>query len=461
MTKISNYKFQLRWTLLVWWSTVAISNDLELDAPVVFTDEACVITNRDKTIIERVRASATGGVLTLLKRGMEQDSETEDSNLEKEWREGATCYMTILWPQLVDLIADNTFTGNIAFSKSLREPVYADATARDAWIPSPLNGMRIYNTALWLFQKYQAGSWEDDTSGGATPNASTTVAGKVEQATPAQVVAGNATGETGAPLFATPEDLSAQIQSWSYLYWVDAWGDDAYVVALTPVLASYTAGQLLWFKVTTTNTGACTVDFWPGVLNIKTKDWNDPQSGVIRTNGTNFGYYDWTNFVLLQEDFATTSNRGIAEMATDAEALARADEQRYINSKQLGVNSRTTAGNTQRTTSASTWSENIAHWLWQTPRLVELYYAERDSSATASNFICMWTYDWTTNQTLGLVDIWATAEIRLDTTKILVHQDSTGAWRTATATFDATNIVLSWTKTGAGQNIDVIWKAHA
>jgi protein tyrosine phosphatase len=60
-----------------------------------------------------------------------------------------------------------------------------------------------------------------------------------------------------------------------------------------------------------------------------------------------------------------------------------------------------------------------------------------------------------------LVDIGATAEIRLSTSNILVHQDSAGAGRTATATFNATNIILSRTKTGSGQNIDLIRKAHA
>ena len=48
--------------------------------------------------------------------------------------------------------------------------------------------------------------------------------------------------------------------------------------------------------------------------------------------------YDGTSFILQNEDFATTNNKGIVEMATDAEALAGTDETRYINSKQVKDN---------------------------------------------------------------------------------------------------------------------------
>lgn len=47
-----------------------------------------------------------------------------------------------------DLTGANTFTGANEFDQSIRIPVYADATARDAAITSPANGMLIYNTAL-------------------------------------------------------------------------------------------------------------------------------------------------------------------------------------------------------------------------------------------------------------------------------------------------------------------------
>lgn len=39
--------------------------------------------------------------------------------------------------------------------------------------------------------------------------------------------------------------------------------------------------------------------------------------------------------VLTDEDFATATNKGIAEMATDAEAKAKTDAERYVNPSQL------------------------------------------------------------------------------------------------------------------------------
>jgi len=79
---------------------------------------------------------------------------------------------------------DNTFSGTQTFNKIVatwytKDAVYADNAARDTAIPSPSNGMRVYNTAVWLFQKYQAWGWIDDTWGATTPNADTTTAGKV------------------------------------------------------------------------------------------------------------------------------------------------------------------------------------------------------------------------------------------------------------------------------------------
>lgn len=181
---------------------------------------------------------------------------------------------------------------------------YADTTARDAalWGDAVATknyrlvkaGNVYYNYNLSTNQRESVDTWT------ATPNASPTVSGSVEIPTAAQMTAGDDTGETGAYLAVTPELLAEQIQSWSYTYWVDVWWDDAYVVALVPTLTAYTAGQLLGFKVTTANTGACTVDFWPWPKNIKTLHWNDPADGVI--DGMCMVQYDGTNFVLYNNN---------------------------------------------------------------------------------------------------------------------------------------------------------------
>ncbi len=81
---------------------------------------------------------------------------------------------------------------------------YADTTARDAAIPTPINGMQCYITADGKFNDYTAGSWVVRESGGTFANASETVAGKVEVATTAEALAGTDTGTTGAKLVMTP-----------------------------------------------------------------------------------------------------------------------------------------------------------------------------------------------------------------------------------------------------------------
>lgn len=72
---------------------------------------------------------------------------------------------------------------------------------RDALTPA--NGDFIYNSTAGVMNQYIAGAWAAIGTD-ATANASTTVAGKVEEATVAQLGAGTAAGETGARLFINP-----------------------------------------------------------------------------------------------------------------------------------------------------------------------------------------------------------------------------------------------------------------
>lgn len=134
----------------------------------------------------------------------------------------------------------------------------------------------------------------------ATPDASTTVKWVVEVATAWESIAGTNTGSTGATLSVNPSDIAKNIQSWTFVYWSDVGWDDTYVVALTPTLSAYTTGQTLTMKVTTENTGACTVDFWPWVKSIKMPDWSNPASGSI--TGIVSLIYNGTNFVLQNQD---------------------------------------------------------------------------------------------------------------------------------------------------------------
>lgn len=83
---------------------------------------------------------------------------------------------------------------------------FANAAARDAYFTSPVNGNSAYLTAEGKRTDYVGGAWVDRATG-STPNASTTVAGKVEKATSGEVTAWTATGWTGAELFVWPAEL--------------------------------------------------------------------------------------------------------------------------------------------------------------------------------------------------------------------------------------------------------------
>jgi hypothetical protein len=101
----------------------------------------------------------------------------------------------------------NTFSGAMVTTGSQKVPVYADAAARDAAITVPANGMEVYLTSEGQFTDYVAGAWADRASG-TNPNASTTEAGKVEEATASEIGSATASGATGARLFINPSSTA-------------------------------------------------------------------------------------------------------------------------------------------------------------------------------------------------------------------------------------------------------------
>lgn len=215
-SKKSNYKFLLKGTLTTAGTTVAISNDLELDQEVTFTNASVVLRNRTWSVIERTKATATGGVLTFLKRWLEQgDTEVEDSDLKKERRDGTVGYVTMLAPQLLDRLEYTEFYNGITGWD------YADAAARDAalwWDWVALHPyVWVFVQDEWVHYNYNTstGQWEAVETWTVTPNASPTVAGKVELATDAEVTAWTNTGSSW-PLVVQPSQLLHEIDVSSF-----------------------------------------------------------------------------------------------------------------------------------------------------------------------------------------------------------------------------------------------------
>lgn len=89
----------------------------------------------------------------------------------------------------------------------VRFPVYANDAARNAAIPTPVQSMVVYNQTAVTLQLYDGANWIDLDIGTPVPLATTTVAGRVELATDAEVLAGTNTSGSN-PLVMQPSQLA-------------------------------------------------------------------------------------------------------------------------------------------------------------------------------------------------------------------------------------------------------------
>lgn len=152
-------------------------------------------------------------------------------------------------------------------------------------------------------------------------DASTTVAGLVEEATTAEALAGTAAGSE-ARLFITPETLQAVLQGQASIYVVEdgVGADDAYTGTATPTLSAYTTGQVFRIKFTVANTAAATLDIDSvGAKAIKkyvSGAKADIETGDIVANYVGLLEYDGTDFVLISMTATTPTTALLSEMAT-------------------------------------------------------------------------------------------------------------------------------------------------
>lgn len=205
----SNVEFALTGTLTESGTSVTISDDSTNGGACSFTDASILFRNARGTVIERVKGTASAGTLTLSKRGIKQDQTlTEDAGLKKEWRPGTRGFVTVFAYDHFDIEGDLNVNGNVT-PVDVTKPGFRPQSLTQAQIDAlPTTGQGlVFNSTLGLYQILQGGSWVSVETGSVTPNASETVAGKVEIATQAQTDAGTETGETGAVLSVTPKTL--------------------------------------------------------------------------------------------------------------------------------------------------------------------------------------------------------------------------------------------------------------
>jgi hypothetical protein len=264
--------------------------------------------------------------ITGMKRGIAKsgiDLETEVAALDINLQQGTEVVSAI--PAQLFQLAYDALRGQIGSSIKhnvaeqyengipARIPVYADVATGEAAISSPVNGDRFYATTEGVVREYIGGAWGNST-GVATPNASTTVSGKGEVATSAESKAGTDTGGTGAKLWVLPSDIAKNIQDAVYSYAADAEASDTYAITLTPAVATYAEGQVFFFKANTANTGAATLNVNAlGAKTIKKLHDQDLEDNDIEAGQMVMVMYDGTNFQMFSPlgTQLTTSDKDI------------------------------------------------------------------------------------------------------------------------------------------------------
>lgn len=126
------------------------------------------------------------------------------------------------------------------------------------------------------------------------------------------------------------------VTAWQYA--VTTWSANAYVLAIDAQYVAYTAWDNIVFQANFANTWSCTIN----VNSLGAKTLKDMWGSTLWANAILswaiiYAIYNGTDFICQTGVRPTTSNRWQVEMATDAEALAQTDQERYVNSKQVAI----------------------------------------------------------------------------------------------------------------------------
>ena len=158
-----------------------------------------------------------GGVssltITSVNRGLDKDATANNdvtSTNKKDHAIGAPVRLvahSLTLNRKANLDTDNAHTAGKTTHTSTTESqfqVQSLTTAERDALTGVANGDLVYNETTGAFNGRETGSWSAFGAGAATPNASTTVAGKSELATASEFELGTATGGTGSELVVTP-----------------------------------------------------------------------------------------------------------------------------------------------------------------------------------------------------------------------------------------------------------------
>jgi len=158
---------------------------------------------------------------------------------------------------------------------------------------------------------------------------------------------------------------------------------------------------------------------------------------------------------------ASETVAGIVERATDAEASAGTDTERFITPAQLssyggGTGMVSNLGSISRLTTDSTGTQNVAHGLGVDPKTIIFKgVIQADGDGWSDGF----TDDDLNDKCMYKEPSQNTAID--DTYSIRVIDSGGNGWYGQVSAVDTTNFTISWSKQNTGENIQVIWIAQA
>lgn len=133
-------------------------------------------------------------------------------------------------------------------------------------------------------------------------------------------------------------------------FYTDSGAANAYVLSVVgskQAPTAYTDGMKIRFHAGNNNTGASTVNVASlGVKNIKTPDGGNPSAGDIPTTRITEAWYDSSaGYFVLDTSNASTTERGIVELATNAEVQTGTDTVRAVTPAGLASFGKTLSAN--------------------------------------------------------------------------------------------------------------------
>lgn len=290
-------------------------------------------------------------------------------------------------------------------------------------------------------------------------NASTTAKGQVEIATEAEVLAGTATGGTGASLVVTPDVLQKVLQGQASTFFTEdgTGSDDTYTATVTPTPTAYVTGQAFRGKFTIANTTACTLNLSSlGAKSIKkyvsgSSTKAELETGDIVANETCFIVYDGTDFVLLNPSATMPTTALLSEMATFFGATDISGAEAETLTSGISTPIATLHAHkksflvTSRDTGAANAAVTYAHGLGAIPNKVMATVIQGFSNGGNPFRVSFGVYDRVSN-THGI--IWSNGQsAATSATDKLIAVDYSGAGREdgAVTAVDATNVTITWT----------------